>query len=227
MEEAGDSNASHDERWAEYVSKHRCDSVSRGSVYDSRAGAFACCLSHERSLHGILNTPAPVQRAWGLASSKRDRGDVCLRAGICCHFCRQKKLCGEQDCRRCIERDPNIPCIGTCSPSHFLPQAHTQQYAASLTLEGHQVLTGQRALVFTVAHLCHAGKSECSRCQSATGRFCRACLLVRYGAELEAVRAEMAAGTWLCPHCYEEDHPDEVRVPPPVQLGVTGTRMRS
>ena len=38
MEEAGGADAKHDERWAEYVSKHRCDSASRGSVYDSRAG---------------------------------------------------------------------------------------------------------------------------------------------------------------------------------------------
>lgn len=44
----------------------------------------------------------------------------------------------------------------------------------------------------------------------ATGRFCRACLLVRYGMELEDVQREMAAGTWLCPHCYEDDHPNEV-----------------
>ena len=60
------------------------------------------------------------------------------------------------------------------------------------------------------SHVRHAGKSECTRCKSATGRFCRACLLVRYGAELETVRAESEAGTWLCPHCYETDHPDEV-----------------
>ena len=53
------------------------------------------------------------------------------------------------------------------------------------------------------------GKSECSRCHAAQGRFCRACLLVRYGLQLEDVRA--AGGTWLCPHCYEGDHPGEVR----------------
>ncbi|KAK9907785.1 hypothetical protein WJX75_009992 [Coccomyxa subellipsoidea] len=85
-------------------------------------------------------------------------------AGVCCHFCRQKVLCGEPECRRCIEQDPGIPCLG---------------------------------------------KSECTRCASATGRFCRACLLTRYGETLEAVRAAMEAGTWLCPHCYENDHPDE------------------
>ena len=52
-----------------------------------------------------------------------------------------------------------------------------------------------------------AGKSECTRCGAATGRFCRACLNVRYGERLESVREAMAAGTWLCPHCYEADHP--------------------
>ncbi|KAK9805300.1 hypothetical protein WJX72_012012 [[Myrmecia] bisecta] len=85
-------------------------------------------------------------------------------AGITCHFCRQKKLCGEENCPRCSERDTDKDCTG---------------------------------------------KSECSKCTSACGRFCRACLLVRYGQTLEDVRAEMAAGTWLCPHCYEEEHPDE------------------
>lgn len=55
-----------------------------------------------------------------------------------------------------------------------------------------------------------AGKSECSRCSSANGRFCRACLLIRYGWKLEDVREQMAQGIWLCPHCYEEDHPEEV-----------------
>jgi hypothetical protein len=26
---------------------------------------------------------------------------------------------------------------------------------------------------------------------------------------LQDVREQMAAGTWLCPHCYEEEHPEE------------------
>ena len=39
--------------------------------------------------------------------------------------------------------------------------------------------------------------------------FCRACLLIRYGLDLEDVREKMAKGEWLCPHCYEEDHPNE------------------
>ncbi len=55
-----------------------------------------------------------------------------------------------------------------------------------------------------------AGKTDCSKCHSAFGKFCRACLLIRYGYELEEVRKQMAEGTWLCPHCYEEEHPDDV-----------------
>ncbi|XP_071709875.1 uncharacterized protein [Rutidosis leptorrhynchoides] len=40
--------------------------------------------------------------------------------GICCHFCRQKKLCGEEDCKRCNDRDPDQPCLGKtdCSVCH-------------------------------------------------------------------------------------------------------------
>lgn len=32
--------------------------------------------------------------------------------GICCHFCRQKKLCGEDDCERCGTREVTKVCIG-------------------------------------------------------------------------------------------------------------------
>lgn len=40
--------------------------------------------------------------------------------GICCHFCRQKKLCGEEDCNRCNTGDVNQPCTGKteCSVCH-------------------------------------------------------------------------------------------------------------
>jgi len=82
-------------------------------------------------------------------------------AGVTCHFCRQKKLCGEPGCPRCDARDPAQPC---------------------------------------------AGKSECSRCGGPTGRFCRACLDVRYGQCLDAVREAAAGDGWLCPHCYEGVH---------------------
>ncbi|XP_027125780.1 cell division cycle-associated protein 7-like isoform X2 [Coffea eugenioides] len=76
--------------------------------------------------------------------------------GICCHFCRQKKLCGEEDCRRCGDLDMDQPCIG---------------------------------------------KTDCSVCHSSNGVLCRACLKVRYGEEIEDVRANQE---WMCPHCVEE-----------------------
>eukprot|EP01018_Ginkgo_biloba_P039243 Gb_21180 [translate_table: standard] len=76
--------------------------------------------------------------------------------GICCHFCRQKKLCGEENCRRCGDRDVTKPCLG---------------------------------------------KTDCSICHSSTGVFCRACLKIRYGEEIEEVRENK---NWMCPHCSEE-----------------------
>ncbi|XP_010270715.1 PREDICTED: cell division cycle-associated 7-like protein isoform X2 [Nelumbo nucifera] len=59
------------------VLARRCDSKTRGSIYD------------------------PV-------------------IGICCHFCRQKKLCGEEDCKRCGNLDIDQPCLGKtdCSVCH-------------------------------------------------------------------------------------------------------------
>ncbi|CAL0323926.1 unnamed protein product [Lupinus luteus] len=76
--------------------------------------------------------------------------------GICCHFCRQKKLCGEEDCKRCGNFDVDEPCLG---------------------------------------------KTDCSVCHSSSGVFCRACLKVRYGEEIEEVRENKG---WTCPHCIEE-----------------------
>ncbi|XP_004512768.1 uncharacterized protein [Cicer arietinum] len=76
--------------------------------------------------------------------------------GICCHFCRQKKLCGEEDCKRCGNCDVDEPCLG---------------------------------------------KTDCSVCHSSHGVFCRACLKVRYGEEIEVVRENKG---WMCPHCIEE-----------------------
>ena len=107
-------------RWTEELAARRCDSATRGVLYDAVAG-------------------------------------------VTCHFCRQKKLCGEPGCPRCEARDAARACIG---------------------------------------------KSECSRCRGPNGRFCRACLDVRYGASLDDVRAAIGPGGagWLCPHCVEEVH---------------------
>ncbi|XWS60832.1 hypothetical protein CRYUN_Cryun07bG0071100 [Craigia yunnanensis] len=52
---------------------------------------------------------------------KEGRGSVYNPVfGICCHFCRQKTLCAEEDCKRCGNLDVNHPCIGKtdCSVCH-------------------------------------------------------------------------------------------------------------
>lgn len=52
---------------------------------------------------------------------KEGRGSVYNSiCGICCHFCRQKTLCAENDCKRCGNLDVNQPCIGKtdCSVCH-------------------------------------------------------------------------------------------------------------
>ncbi|XP_024018359.1 cell division cycle-associated 7-like protein [Morus notabilis] len=92
-----------------------------------------------------------------LRCSSRGRGGVYDPLfGICCHFCRQKKLCGEEDCKRCSNLDMDEPCIG---------------------------------------------KTDCSVCHSSHGVFCRGCLKVRYGEEMEEV---IRNKEWMCPHCIEE-----------------------
>eukprot|EP00249_Psilotum_nudum_P001700 c14335_g1_i1 orf=748-1053(-) len=45
------------------------------------------------------------------------------------------------------------------------------------------------------------GKTDCSNCHSSSGVFCRACLKIRYGEDIENVRDNKK---WLCPHCSEE-----------------------
>ncbi|XVE58895.1 hypothetical protein DITRI_Ditri04bG0205500 [Diplodiscus trichospermus] len=54
-------------------------------------------------------------------SRKEGRGSIYNPVfGICCHFCRQKTLCAEEDCKRCCNLDVNQPCIGKtdCSVCH-------------------------------------------------------------------------------------------------------------
>lgn len=106
------------------------------------------------------NCPADLQISpliSALRCKSKERGTLYdAVVGICCHFCRQKKLCGEEDCERCGQRDVTKACLG---------------------------------------------KSDCSKCHSSTGVFCRACLKIRYGEDLEHVRERV---DWLCPHCSEE-----------------------
>ena len=45
------------------------------------------------------------------------------------------------------------------------------------------------------------GKTDCSICHSNTGVFCRTCLKMRYGEDIEQVRENK---NWICPHCSEK-----------------------
>ncbi|XP_059644952.1 uncharacterized protein LOC132286606 [Cornus florida] len=98
----------------------------------------------------------------GLSSTKlqqllpEDSAKSCTSKGICCHFCRKKKLCGEEDCKQCSNLDMDQPCMG---------------------------------------------KTDCSVCHSSNGMFCRACLEVRSGEDIEEVRGN---AQWVCPHCIED-----------------------
>ncbi|XP_050378103.1 uncharacterized protein LOC126795308 [Argentina anserina] len=59
--------------------------------------------------------------SWARRCDSKSRGSVFHSVfGICCHFCRQKKLCGEEDCKRCGTLDMDQPCIGKtdCSVCH-------------------------------------------------------------------------------------------------------------
>ncbi|KAL9372335.1 hypothetical protein Peur_034579 [Populus x canadensis] len=105
---------------------------------------------------GVMQTQLSPEASARRCSSK-GRGTIYNSVfGICCHFCRQKTLCSEEDCKRCSNLDPDEPCIG---------------------------------------------KTDCSFCHSPTGVFCRGCLQVRYGEDIEEVRENKK---WMCPHCVEE-----------------------
>ncbi|KAG2437405.1 hypothetical protein HXX76_006057 [Chlamydomonas incerta] len=66
-----------------------------------RAGRGAADLSDEQL--------AEVNR---IRTSSKSRGTLYAHLGICCHFCRQKKLCGEEDCPRCAHLNGEAECIG-------------------------------------------------------------------------------------------------------------------
>ncbi|GLI65691.1 hypothetical protein VaNZ11_009298 [Volvox africanus] len=44
--------------------------------------------------------------------SSKSRGGIYHQRGLTCHFCRQKKLCGEDDCPRCSTQNWEADCIG-------------------------------------------------------------------------------------------------------------------
>ncbi|KAG2453091.1 hypothetical protein HYH02_002423 [Chlamydomonas schloesseri] len=118
-----------------------------------RAGRGPVTATEEELAALLKQSRGPTSNRRGQKASKTQH-----KRAITCHFCRQKKLCGEEECPRCKGNDSKADCIG---------------------------------------------KSQCSRCHSFKGVFCRACLDCRYGLQLEEVRADP---NWLCAHCYEQEH---------------------
>ena len=128
--------------WAEVLKERRCDSQGRGSLYDSKAGKFKAQGSYWHT--ALLHSTGRCLVLIG-----------CAHAGITCHFCRQKKLCGEPDCPRCSERNPELQCIGKhsfgsslhlllvlCS---FLPHFLCLCKQANQSARGARLLTGASA----------------------------------------------------------------------------------
>ncbi|KAF3325401.1 Cell division cycle-associated 7-like protein [Carex littledalei] len=82
------------------------------------ARSLSCISDFEEKLV-VFEPDRRARVAWRCES--KGRGSVYDPIlGICCHFCRQKKLCGEEDCKRCGDGDTNQPCIGKteCSVCH-------------------------------------------------------------------------------------------------------------
>ncbi|GBG85760.1 hypothetical protein CBR_g40489 [Chara braunii] len=67
-------------------------------------------------LEAVSDLPQPSQLPQYLQERRckcRGRGSVYdPLVGLCCHFCRQKKLCGEEDCERCGNMDLSKMCLG-------------------------------------------------------------------------------------------------------------------
>jgi hypothetical protein len=69
-------------------------------------------------------SPAALQLSPDLLAQRynsKSRGSIYKSIlGICCHFCRQKRLCGEENCERCGDRDVTKACLGIFTFSPFM-----------------------------------------------------------------------------------------------------------
>ncbi|CAL4918677.1 unnamed protein product [Urochloa decumbens] len=87
----------------------------------SKLAAAAADETDEDDEEEVVVDKKRVQALQERRCDSRGRGGVYDPVlGICCHFCRQKKLCGEEDCKRCGEGDLKKPCLGKtdCSSCH-------------------------------------------------------------------------------------------------------------
>lgn len=66
----------HEARWMEYCNRHRCDSQSRGSVYDSKAGQCPCLR--------VLICAAPfTAKCFPLLAFGQERYERSCLSGLC------------------------------------------------------------------------------------------------------------------------------------------------
>ncbi|TVU45410.1 hypothetical protein EJB05_04897 [Eragrostis curvula] len=78
-----------DKKRVEALQERRCDSRGRGGVYDPVLGICCHFCRYTRTITNVYLKDHP-----GVTS-----------------FCKQKKLCGEEDCKRCGEGDLKQPCL--------------------------------------------------------------------------------------------------------------------
>ncbi len=133
------------------------------------------------------------------------------------HVLRQKKLCGELDCKRCQTRNDDEECIGELAappPPCLVHQRRSRPSSPRSCICCRQVgllqvPLGHRQVLPGLPPHQVSGRACRSCCRSCLETECRISCRCRYGEDLDEIRKQMAAGTWLCPHCYEDDHPDE------------------
>lgn len=103
---------------SDYAESEEGDNSSweEGECEDKRPANFPLV-----KISGSSHQLSPEDSARRCGGSRQGRGKVYNPVfGISCHFCRQKTLCSEEDCKRCGNLDVNQPCIGKtdCSVCH-------------------------------------------------------------------------------------------------------------
>jgi hypothetical protein len=107
---------------AEEDQEHQQQQQGDGDAEDPHAGLMDV-LGGAAALGppGDPSDPASSQSAAARAAqaafdaarcSSHNRGSIYHSAGVSCHFCRQKKLCGEPGCPRCSRRAVHADCLG-------------------------------------------------------------------------------------------------------------------
>ncbi|VFQ87218.1 unnamed protein product [Cuscuta campestris] len=101
--------------------EYSLEQFRRSTREKSKMSNHTAPVKVEEDEYSEYNAHRPLPYALDRRCSSKARGSVYDPVyGICCHFCRQKKLCGEDDCKHCGDLDLDQPCIGKtdCSFCH-------------------------------------------------------------------------------------------------------------